>query len=132
MNVTNGGLDEIELCRTITIKCLKNALSTALLKEFKDMFPDDIPSELPPLREIEHHIDLSLGESFPNKDAYMTNLEDGKEYKSNYLIPYLDDLLDELHGSQMFFKIDLKSGYHQIWVRKGNEWKTTKDKIWAL
>jgi len=45
----------------------------SLLQDYKYVFPASVPNGLPPLRGIEHHIDLIPGASLPYRPAYRSN-----------------------------------------------------------
>ena len=45
--------------------------------------------------------------------------------KNKYPLPRIDDFMDQLHGSSVFSKIDLRSGYHKILVKADDVQNTT-------
>ena len=49
------------------------------MQEYTDVFPKEVPPGLPPIRGIEHQIDLIPRASLPNRAPYRTNLEETKE-----------------------------------------------------
>ena len=44
--------------------------------------------------------------------------------KNRYPLPRIDDLFDQLSGARVYFKIDLRTCYHQLRVRDTNIPKT--------
>ena len=44
--------------------------------------------------------------------------------KKKYPLPRIDDLFDQLSGAKVFTKIDLRTGYHQLKIKKEDIPKT--------
>jgi hypothetical protein len=44
--------------------------------------------------------------------------------KNQYPLPRIDDLFDQMKGATVFSKIDLRSGYHQLWIKEDDVPKT--------
>jgi hypothetical protein len=53
-----------------------------LLDNFSNIVVDEIPNSLPPIRSINHHIDLIPGEILPNKAAYRLTPRENEEVKN--------------------------------------------------
>ena len=142
-----------------------------VVKEFPDVFPDDIAG-LPPEREVEFTIDLISGTkpiSIPpyrmapaelrelkaqleellskgfirpsispwgapvlfvkKKDGSLQLCIDYRQLnrvtiRNQYPLPRINELFDQLQGSQVYSKIDLRSGYHQLRVQESDVPKT--------
>ncbi|GJV97024.1 putative reverse transcriptase domain-containing protein, partial [Tanacetum coccineum] len=106
------------------------------VRDFPEVFPEDFPG-LPPARQVEFQIDLvpelsDKGFIRPSsspwgapvlfvkkKDGSFRMCIDYRELnkltvKNRYPLPRIDDLFDQLQGSSVYSKIELRSGYHQL------------------
>ncbi|GJR01990.1 putative reverse transcriptase domain-containing protein [Tanacetum coccineum] len=96
-----------------------------IVQDFPEVFPKDLPG-LPPTRQVEFQIDLMpmLHLSSPwgapilfvkKKDGSFQMCIDYRELikltvKNRYPLPRTDDLFDQLQGTSVYSKIDLRSG----------------------
>ena len=60
------------------------------MKEFVDVFSEELPNSLPPKRDIQHAIDLAQGSSLPNLPHYRMNPTEHAELKRQ-----VDELLNK-------------------------------------
>jgi hypothetical protein len=44
--------------------------------------------------------------------------------KDRYPLPYIDGLLNRVHGARYFSELDLASGYHQLRIQNDDQHKT--------
>ena len=61
-----------------------------ILAEFVDVVPEEIPHGCPPMRDIQHQIDLIPGSVLPNKPAYRMSPKEHEE-----LTRQVDELLNK-------------------------------------
>nr|XP_027101102.1 uncharacterized protein LOC113720450 [Coffea arabica] len=117
MAMMRANIQEDDTCAALDVAKLDKALPSsivALLQEFEDVFPNEVPDGLPPIRGIEHQIDLIPGEPLPNKPAYRMVQRRQRSFNDNLMgrqcytvkyrhpIPRLDDMLNELDGALIF------------------------------
>ena len=130
----------------LRVYLLYEASSTATSSSPKHHFRTKLPTASTPKktkeiqRQVKHLIDHGhVRESLspcvvpvilvPKRDGSFCMCSDCRPINAitvryRYPIPRLDDMLDELSGATIFSKIDIKSGYYQIRIQEGDEWKT--------
>ncbi|GJS16760.1 putative reverse transcriptase domain-containing protein [Tanacetum coccineum] len=131
---------ELFLAQVIgTVSKEKRFKDVPVIRDSLKVFPEELPGLLPP-RQVEFCIDLIPGDAPVARAPYRLAPSEIKELSkqppellekgfirpsssprgapNRYLLPRIDDLIDQLQGSSVYSKIDLRSVYRQLRVRE--------------
>ncbi|GKD45911.1 putative reverse transcriptase domain-containing protein, partial [Tanacetum coccineum] len=123
----------------------KRLKDVPIVWDFPEVFPEDFPG-LPPTLQVEFQIDLVPGAALAARAPYRLTPSELQELSAwlqelfdkgfinlssspwgapnRYPLPRIDDLFDQLQGSRVYSKIDLRFGYHQLRVQEEDIPKT--------
>nr|GEZ03050.1 putative reverse transcriptase domain-containing protein [Tanacetum cinerariifolium] len=133
----------------ITTKTIKDKLeekrleNVPIVRDFSEVFPEDLPAPSE-MKELSDQLQELSDKGFirpssspwgasvlfvKKKDGSFRMCIDYRELnkltvKNRYPLLRIDDLFDQLQGPSIYSKIDLRSGYHQLRVRKEDIPKT--------
>jgi hypothetical protein len=84
-------LNEVRVIPEVSTKCESNTYDAKkILDEYKDVFPDDLPNELPPKRSVDHRIIIEPNQHPPSKAPYRMSRMELEELKKQ-----IDELIDK-------------------------------------
>ncbi|GJX70266.1 putative reverse transcriptase domain-containing protein [Tanacetum coccineum] len=124
----------------------KRLEDVSVIHDFPKVFPEELPG-LPPPRQVKFWIDLIPGAALVARVPYRLAPSEMKELsgapvlfvkkkdgsfrmcihyrelnkltvKNCYPLLRIDDLFDQLQGSSVYCKIDMRSGYHQLHIKE--------------
>ncbi|GJT37114.1 putative reverse transcriptase domain-containing protein [Tanacetum coccineum] len=122
----------------------KRLKDVTIVRDFPEVFPKDLPARAPyrlvpsEMKELSEQLKELSDKGFirPSSSPWGASVlfvykKDGSfrmciDYqelnkltgKNRYPLPRIDDLFDQLQGSNFYSKIDMQSGYHQLRVRE--------------
>nr|GEV27766.1 reverse transcriptase domain-containing protein [Tanacetum cinerariifolium] len=139
-HVKIGASYEVELAdgRVVSTNTILKGFTLNLVNHVFEIDLMPIELGLPPPRQVEFQINLVPGAAPVARALYRLASSEMRELskdgssrmyidyqklnkltvKNRYPLPKIDNLFDQLQGSSVYYKIDLRSGYHQLRIKE--------------